>query len=191
MLDQTFSQRFKPHELPQLWEKVVGFASSFIGSFNLTYPRPMVVASTPCFSYSGRIYVNTLPLDCIGQHFADDAMLSVVYKTVKTGGKAIFLTDATNATDDAITNIKSLISEGIEIFCIGVGDVTEVGWLKDVVSKPSKSHYMHVQNYDSLDSVLPTLVSIVCNQSTTSNLYTWNQLGQYNLLVIERHNYTL
>jgi hypothetical protein len=48
---------------------------------------------------------------------------------------------------DAITNIKSIESEGIEVFCIGVGDVTQVGWLKDVVSKPPESHYMHVQDY--------------------------------------------
>lgn len=112
-------------------------------------------------------------------------MLSAVRDSgAETGGKVIILTDATNATYDAVTNIKSLVSKGIEILCIGVGDVTQVGWLKDVVSKPPESHYMHVQNHGLLNSLLPILVNIVCNQSPKTNPYTWNQSGQFSAIQI-------
>jgi hypothetical protein len=181
ILDQSFYLRYRPHELPLIWQKIVRFTSSFINSFNLTYPEPLVVASTMCLYGSDEYYVDTLPLNCF-EYSSDNLywlLSQVASPSEQIDNKVILLTDANNATGDAITKIEEFKSKGIEIFCIGVGDVTNVGWLKSVVSEPAESHYMHVREYGLLDNLLPTLIGIVCNKSTTSGPYLWNQSGQF------------
>lgn len=160
----------------------MNFASSFIYSFNLTENSPMVVATSFCLDRNSQhFFVDTLPFDCLSANFMENNEYQGIISSTVTPSKIILLTDVTNATRNAIANIELLKSKGYEVFCVAVGDVSNVGWLKDVVSKPYESHYMHVAAYEQLNNVLPTLVDIVCNQSTKNGKHS---PYQFRLLIV-------
>jgi hypothetical protein len=176
LLDQSFYQRFKLLESPKIWQTVVRFATSFVNAFNSTNLSSKVVAATPCGSNSKQLNVETLPIDCFGHNFMDQRMMTSIWIWTTPRIKIIILTDAPNATDDAI---KWLRAQKIELFIIAVGDISEVEWLKKVVATPWESHFMHVGDYGQLDILLPALIGVVCNQSTTSVADSRVRSGQH------------